>query len=203
MRQAGLTAFAILLIGLGTPGVSAGEEGVKSNPVMAAKAAREAMKKAAVPGPHHARLARMAGAWKAVTRDSSGPGKPRVSVGTAKMSMILGGRFLVHEFKGISNGKSFEGMGVSGYDNIRQKYVDIWMDDMMTSITSMEGEWNEDTRTLESVGEALMPNGQRVKMRSLSRDVSDDEVFFEMFVTGPKGKEKKVFEITYTRIISQ
>jgi len=167
------------------------------------KAAQDAMRKAAKPGPEHAILARMAGTWKAVTRDFAAPGKPRVSEGTATMTMILGGRFLMHEFSGTSHGKPFEGMGISGYDNVKQKYVDIWMDDMMTSISVMEGTYDPKTRIGVSQGDVQVPGGGTVKMRGVSKEVSDDERFFEMFVTGPKGKEKKVFEITYTRVTSQ
>jgi len=192
---------AIVLAAAGVSHVGAQEaSGGKKGLMKDVNAAKEAVKRASTPGPEHERMKKMVGSWKVVTREFMGPGKPKVSEARAENTMILDGRFLRQEFHGVGDNADFEGLGISGFDRVREKYVDVWMDSKMTTISSLEGTWDPETKTLTSTGKMPSPAGGAYDLRSVTTERNDDEIFFEMYVKGDKDKEKKVMEMTYTRI---
>ena len=172
-----------------------------------AKAAQEAMQQAmmeqwmklAQPGPRHERFKKLVGTWKTRTKYWDKPAaEPAITYGSATIRLLLDGRYVQETFRGEYMGKPFEGFGITGYDNFKGKYVMVWMDNMSTSILHMDGDYDEATKTMTAVGHMDTPMGQ-VKMRGVSREVSDNETIFEMHVPGMDGKEFKHMEITYTR----
>src|SRR5438552_2980059 len=60
------------------------------------------MMKAIAPGPEHDKLKEMAGNWDCAVKffPPEAPGTVQESAGTAKMEMILGGRYIVQKFEG-------------------------------------------------------------------------------------------------------
>jgi hypothetical protein len=96
---------------------------------------QEAMMKAMTPGEHHQHLARFAGKFEASVKMWMAPGGPaQDSKGTSESTMILGGRYLQDLVKSDIAGMPFEGMGITGYDNISQQYCFAWVDNMGTGI---------------------------------------------------------------------
>jgi hypothetical protein len=88
---------------------------------MDTQAMMELYQKLGTPGLQHRLLAGMAGTWTTKTNACMGPGKPPVeSAGTSEQKMIFGGRFLQQEFTGEMMGGTFNGTGVTGYDNYSQ-----------------------------------------------------------------------------------
>jgi hypothetical protein len=159
----------------------------------------EAYLKAATPGPEHARLAKMAGKWKAEVQFWHGEGEPQTSYGTAEFKPILGGRYIEETFNGEAEGQPFEGRGVTGYDNIKKKYIAGWIDSMSTSIMTLEGDWNEAQKAIVSHGESTDPFGAKWKIRSVCREDGANKRVYEMYKTGTDGKEIKCLQVTYTR----
>jgi len=90
------------------------------------------MQEFATPGPAHKALDALAGEWNVEARYSmGGPGTPpTTSKGVAVTRWILGGRYLQEEFSGEMMGRPFKGIGVTGYDNFKKKYISTWVDDM-------------------------------------------------------------------------
>ncbi|MFQ5876387.1 MAG: DUF1579 domain-containing protein [Acidobacteriota bacterium] len=161
-----------------------------------------AFAKYAQPGEHHAHLAKLAGTWDAVVKNwTGGPdAEPTVSRGTAVQKLALGGRFLQTTFTGEYMGQKFEGIGISGYDNLKRKHTDIWIDSMGTFMYPSEGTCEEDGKVLRMSGSYINPaTGSEETMRSITRIISDDKYVVEMFATTPDGKEFKNLEIVYTR----
>jgi hypothetical protein len=141
----------------------------------------------------------MVGRWKAECKSFWGsPDEPKVFHGTAEFTMLLGGRYLLQQFKGEFEGKPFEGMGVHGYDKAKKKSVSGWIDNMSTGIMVSEGEYNEATSTLTETGESDTPVG-KFKSRSTYHVVDDDTVVLTMYMTMPGAPETKAMEITYKR----
>lgn len=60
------------------------------------------------------------------------------------MKMILGGRFLQQEVNGEMMGMPMNGIGITGYDNLKKKYVGFWIDNMGTGMYTMEGEMDKE-----------------------------------------------------------
>jgi hypothetical protein len=151
------------------------------------------------PGPEHARFKDAVGTWRTEMKMYMGPGEPSVSTGTSEMELIFGGRYLVEHFKCSMMEKPFEGMALVGFDNLKKKYVSIWLDNMSTGFIQMEGTYDEATKTTTSYGECDDPFMGRQKMKSVMRELSKDKHVFEMYQIGPDGKETKTMEIIYTR----
>ena len=156
--------------------------------------------KLATPGDPHKLLAGMTGSWNTRTRTWMEPGAPPMeSSGTCEQRMLLGGRYLQQEFTGDMMGTIFNGIGITGYDNNKKKYVSTWMDSMSTGIFFFEGTAGPDDRTIIQTCLYDDPIKGAVKWRSVTKIVDDDTHVFEMFVTDKSDKEEKMMEITYTR----
>jgi hypothetical protein len=169
------------------------------------KEAQEAMMKAwmaaATPGAPHQHLAAMVGTWDAVVKtweDPSAP--PSESKGTSVMSMVLGGRYLVQQFRGEMMGQPYEGTGYTGYDNVQKKYIGTWMDNMSTGMMVMTGTQDPATGKVNYVGKMWdAMTGKESSTREVMTKVAPDHFVFEMFAPGMDGKEMKMMEIQYTK----
>jgi hypothetical protein len=140
------------------------------------------------------------GSWATKTSACMEPWKPPVeSAGTSEQKMILGGRFLQQEFAGEMMGGTFNGIGVTGYDNHAKKYVSTWLDSMNTTILLFEGTASADGKTITLEAGYDDPIKGPMKWRSVTRIVDDNTHVFEMFGTDKTGKEEKMMDITYTR----
>lgn len=157
---------------------------------------------AAAPGAAHAMLAKSAGHWNTTVKSWHDPnGEPMVSTGTEESEMIFGGRYLTSHFKGSMMGQPYEGMGTTGYDNGKKKYVGTWFDSMGTGIMSYEGDYDAQKKELVCHGSYIDPvMGTETKARLVTRFLSDDQHVFEFWGPAPGAdKDVKWMEITYTR----
>jgi len=183
--------------------------GVPKNPVseekeqegeMGIQAMMDVYKKVGTPGAPHKLLASLAGSWTAKVKSWCEPSEsPMESTGNSDQKMILGGRFLQHEFSGEMMGNPFTGIGFVGYDNHTKKYVSTWMDSMGTAILFFEGTASADGKTITQETRYDDPIKGPMKWRSVTRIVDDNTHVFEMYGTDKGGKEEKMMEITYTR----
>jgi hypothetical protein len=153
------------------------------------------------PGPEHKVLAKLAGTWHAEVKSWFGPGEPKESKGTMVRKMIMDGRYLQEYFQGDFLGKKFQGLGISGYDVAKKKYVMAWIDNFGTGIQTNYGTYDGEAKTFTFLGEEDSPDfGGKMKIRDVLHLISADEQRFEMFRTPlKKDKEFKVMEIKYTR----
>ncbi len=160
----------------------------------------EAMTKAATPGEPHKMLAHMAGSWDAKVTMWMMPGTdPIVSTAVAENKVIMGGRYVEQRFKGNMMGMPFEGIGYTGYDNIKKQYFGTWMDSMSTGFmvgTSTGG----DAKSMTYKGTMPDPmTGQDAPFEQKVTFIDADHSNFEMWTPGPDGKMLKMMEIAYSR----
>ncbi|MEO8192100.1 MAG: DUF1579 family protein, partial [Acidobacteriota bacterium] len=107
------------------------------------KAAMEAMMKAATPGENHKKLEAFVGTFDVKVKMWEKPGAaPQESAGTSEGKMVLGGRYVHEDFQGTFMGQPFTGMGMTGYDNVQNKFVSTWADTMSTGIMTSTGKAN-------------------------------------------------------------
>ncbi|TWT44211.1 hypothetical protein RAS1_06200 [Phycisphaerae bacterium RAS1] len=154
--------------------------------------------KAGEPGENHKLLEAFVGNWKMEVKSMMGPGEPDVTSGTSTVKPIMGGRYFVDEVKGSMMGAPFEGMGVTGYDNLQKKFVNTWIDSASTGIFMSIGDYDAKSKEFTYRGDLVMPGGQKMKIRMVIRIVDKDKHVFEWHQTEPEG-EKKTMEIVYTR----
>lgn len=154
------------------------------------------------PGDQHKRLEPFAGSWNYTAKMWMKPGdKPMDMKGTAQNDWILGGRFLKMTARGEMNGQPFEGLGYTGFDNVRGEYQSTWMDNMMTGIMKVTGNYDSATKTIKQSGTFGCPmTGEKdLWTRSEWKAVSNDKNLYSAYSKDENGKEFKSMEITYTR----
>jgi hypothetical protein len=150
-------------------------------------------------GPEHEVLKSDVGTWDA-TVESYMPGAPTpmTSKGTETNS-LLGGLWLVTDFKAEMMGTPFQGHGVTGYDPNKKKYVGTWVDTMSSGLLLSESSWDAATKTMTGTTEGPDMSGQVQKMKSVVTYKDPDTRVFTMSGTGPDGKDVKFMTITYKR----
>lgn len=154
---------------------------------------------AGTPGAAHKALEPLVGNWTAEVKSWMTPGAPpTVSQATAKSTWVMNGRFVQQEFTGDFMGKSFRGVGLTGYDNMKKKYSNVWIDDMHTSMFTSEGEGENNVITLEGKYDCPITDRKDLPMKQVLLIVSQDKHVFEMH-DPTKGSDSKTMEITYTR----
>ena len=164
----------------------------------------ETMKKAEArssPSAAHKTLDPLVGDWNAEVKMWMAPdAPPTVSKGTAKTTWAMKGRFVKQEFDGEFMGKPFHGTGFTGYDNTKEKYNSVWVDDMSTTMVTSEGDATEGGKVITLGGSyACAMTGEKEKpSKQVYRIISRDKHIFEMH-DPRQGDKSKVMEITYTR----
>lgn len=119
-----------------------------------AAAQQDAGPPAVKPGPEHKRFERLVGTWDATTTMHGMPSSKGVET-----SRLMGGLWLVSEFKSEMAGAPFEGHAMYGYDPDKKKYVGVWVDTQSTSFQLSEGTLSADGNTLTMTGEMKNPMG--------------------------------------------
>lgn len=119
-----------------------------------ASAEQDGAPPAVKPGSEQKVLERMVGTWDATTTMHGTP--PSKGVETSRM---LGGLWLVSEFRSEMGGQPFEGHAMYGYDPDKKKYVGVWVDTQSTSFQLSEGTLSADGNTLTLSGEMKNPMG--------------------------------------------
>jgi hypothetical protein len=193
----GLGVVAVLLVAAAMP--VAAQQDQKMSPEE--QAAWEAWMKYAAPGPQHKLLEPFVGSWNVATTMWSVPGAPPMtSTGTSEVAWVLGGRYIQEKVKGEMMGQPFEGMGCTGYDNFKKRFVGTWMDTMGTMMLTSTGEADSTGKvfTYSSTMDDVV-SGKPMTVREVVRVVDHDKHVFEMYGPDPSGKEFKTLEMVYTR----
>ena len=163
----------------------------------------DAVKAANTPGINHEFLAKFVGTWQGKNSMwMSADSQPTNSDCTTTITSIMGGRFIKIDSKGETPGMGpFEGGGVYGYDNVLQKFVSGWVDNMSTGLLTGTGELAPDGKTLTWTSTMTCPIQKKpVAVRQVDTLVSADNLTLDMYTADPKtGKEFKMLHIDYTR----
>lgn len=116
----------------------------------------EMMKTVGEPGPHHQHLNEFVGEWKTTMRMwIAGPNGPATeSHGESNVKSIFGGRFIMEEHRadvmmpdetGQIKKHQFHGIGLTGYDNVKNLYTSVWIDSMSTQMITSTGARHPET----------------------------------------------------------
>ena len=154
------------------------------------------------PGEPHKIFAKMDGEWTGDMKMWMSPdAQPITSTGSATFKTIMGGRYQQGIHKGDMMGQPFEGHSTTAYDNAKKVYISSWIDNMGTGLMTMEGTWDEATKTITYKGKMVCPaNGQECEMREVYKIIDDNTHYMEMYGPDLKtGKEYKNMEMTMKR----
>lgn len=169
-------------------------------------ASDEMMKKAqelSKPNENHRLLASLEGKWTHTLLWWNEPNtEPKESEGTNTNTMIMDGRFLKQDVSGESMGAPFQGMGMTGYDNVRKEFVSTWLDSRNTGIMTASGSFDAKKKIIHEniIGSCPMTGDRERKVRAEWKFMDNDHYTYAMFEKAPDGKEFKAVEIRYTRV---
>jgi Protein of unknown function (DUF1579) len=145
-----------------------------------------------------------AGVWDAEITMTVPDAEGKITKTTSKgeeTNRLLGGKWLISDFKGEFFGQSFEGHGTNGFDEKKKKYVGTWVDSMSNHIDLLEGSYDEKTKTLTLNADSENPaDGKPMKMR-LETHFNDDgsRVFSEFVKVDGQSDFAKFMEVKYTK----
>ena len=199
-----VTVFSCLLaLSVGAAQAKEHEQAAAVDP--AQQAAMEAMKKLGSPGEGHKALEPLAGNWNYTLEWRMAPdASAQAMTGTAVNTWVFGGRFLRQEVTGspMAEGEPpFEGMGLLGYDNMRQEYQSVWLDNMMTGMMRGVAQYDPAAKTLAEQGTFSCPmTGEKERWyRTEWKIVDADHAVYSSYSKDPQGNEFKSMEIQYAR----
>lgn len=156
---------------------------------------------AATPGEAHKKLEPFVGSFTVKTKMWMDPSKPpEETAGTSENKWVLGGRFIEQRVEGTAMGQPFSGIGLTGYDNYKKKYVGSWTDSMGTMIMTSTGTADASGKKFtfwSTMDDVVMK--KTMKIKSQASIVDDDHHTYEMWGPGPDGKMFKTLEVQYTR----
>jgi hypothetical protein len=155
----------------------------------------------AQPTPQHELLKKDVGTWDATMRMWFTPNaEPLVSNGIENNKLLDGGLWLISHYEGKIADTRFVGCGTVGFDPVKQKYVGTWIDNVTSSLSVMEGDYDQATNTLTMISRRRDPHtGQSQTTKSTLQYVDNDTRIFEFLVPDADGKYWKMLEIKYVR----
>jgi hypothetical protein len=157
--------------------------------------------KASTPGVEHKVLESFVGHWTSHTRMQMELNRPvEESDGTAEGRMVLGSRFVHVVHKGTMMGQPFEGLMLTGYDNIAKKFVASWADNQSTAIVRYDGTYDKNSKKLMMGSRFMDPmTWKPATTRSVTTFVSPTSWTYEEFAPGPYGKERVLMTVVFTK----
>jgi hypothetical protein len=159
------------------------------------------MMKAGTPGDAHKKLDGLVGTWDTKVQFWMMPGTdPMMSGGMSTNQWVMGGRYLEQRYKGDMAGMAFEGVGYTGYDNVKKQYWGTWMDNMSTGVMTSTGSVSADGKSWDFSATMSDPmTGKDSTSKEKVTVIDADHHTMEMWAAGPDGKMFKNMEINYSR----
>jgi|HubBroStandDraft_6_1064221.scaffolds.fasta_scaffold00125_38 hypothetical protein len=174
------------------PRAAAGQEKAAGHGDAAAPAASPSK-----PGVEQAELAKMAGEYARVIKfvGPQAEGIPHFA-GTAKISVVLGGRFLLEESSDVVMGQKVDALRLYGYNNSTKQYEMARTYTMSTAITMMTGTSSDGGTTIEFNGGI---DGGKTPLHAHYVKVDEDHFTVTMSTAGADGKDAPFQETDYAR----
>jgi len=184
--------------------VAAAAQAADSKPPAMSKeqqAMMAAMEKAGEVRPEHKQLDYFVGDWNATTSMFMDPkAPPQKTEGKSHSETIMGGRYVRMKYEGSFEGQSFTGEGYLGFDNIKNKFFNTWIDSMSTSFWLAYGTYDAAAKSYTFHGEMAdySKTGANMKVRQVVHIVDPTHYTFEWYEMHG-GKEAKTLQIDYTK----
>lgn len=158
---------------------------------------------AGMPGKMHEHLTNSVGVWHGMETMWMAPDtEPVKTECTSTITALMDGRYSKCEMAGDMPGMGpFNGMGITGYDNVSQKFVGTWIDNHSTGIMQGTGELSADGKTMTWNYTYNCPMTKKPAiMRQVETMTGAKTMTMEMFANDPKsGKEFKMLRIEFTK----
>jgi hypothetical protein len=139
------------------------------------------------PQKEHEFLKQFVGTWDSTLQFRMSPEMDWTASKGTETNRMLGGFWIVSENKGEMMGMPFQGLGTTGYDPYKKKYVSTWVDSFGPCLSVGEGTLaGEKLTTLVS---GTDETGKPMKMTMVQEFKDKDTMAWSMTTTGKDGKE--------------
>ena len=197
-KWVGAAAALALLLGVLCQAARAEEPKAPPGPEALLKALAEAGK----PGPEHKKLEPFVGQWTFTARLWTDPNDaPAEMKGTIERKWIMDGRFVQESARGVcaKSGKTFEGLGLLGYDAGQKKFTCVKACGLSGTISSGPVTCDSSGTRFECVKEECCPlTGQKIKARDEVVIENNDRIVISFYMT-INDREVKVGELVSIR----
>lgn len=152
-------------------------------------------------GPH-ALLGALVGGWAGLTRTWFRPGElADESETVGSFEAVLGGRFLVHEYRGAMMGEALEGRATLGFDMSQDRFVCAWVDSFHTGTGLMLSDGKRGvTDTISVLGTYDAGDGSGWGWRTTFAQPTADELVVAHCNLPPGVEEYLAVETRYRRV---
>ena len=176
--------------------------------------AEQQWKKFNTPSESHKKLKGYVGEWDVEMKIwMNGDGEPTISRGEMDSELIFGGRFLRTDVRAMTKIEiqgtvvelPFKGLGITGYDTLRKKYVAVWIDNFTNSISFSEGQHDKSGKVFTFFGKQddWMDGVFDKPYKIVDRFETDDKCISEMYDLTASPGEGKFLELVATRKSTQ
>jgi hypothetical protein len=197
-KLVGTATASALLLGALFPVARAAEPKTPPSPEALLKALAEAGK----PGPEHKKLEPFIGQWTFTMKLRTDPSQaPAEMKGTIERKWIMDGRFVQETARAecATSGKTFEGLGLLGYDAGQKKFTFVKACGLCGTIFSGPATCDASGTRFECVREECCPlSGQKIKARDEVVIENNNRIVVNLFKT-INDREVKVGEMVSIR----
>ena len=197
-KWVGAAAALALLLGVWSTVTPGGEPKTPPSPDALLKALAEAGK----PGAEHKKLEPFVGQWTFTLKLWTDPNQPPAELkGTIERKWIMDGRFVQETARGTcaKTGKTFEGMGLVGYDAGQKKFTVAKLCSLSGTISSGLVTCDSSGTRFECVKEECCPlTAQKIKGRDEIVIDGNDRIVVNVFKTFGE-REVKIGELVSVR----
>jgi hypothetical protein len=183
LRLLGAAAALALLLGVLMHATQADEPTTPPSPDALLKALAEAGK----PGAEHKKLEPFVGQWTFTMKLWTDPSQsPAELKGTVERKWIMDGRFIQETARGTcaKTGKTFEGLGLLGYDAAQKKFTGVRACGLTGTLSSGRIACDASGTRFECVKEECCPlTGQKIKARDEVVIESNDRIVTNFYKT--------------------
>jgi hypothetical protein len=162
----------------------------------------KALAEAGQPGPEHKKLQPFVGDWTFTLRLWTDPSQsPAELKGPIERKWIMDGRFVQETVKGecAKTGKTFEGLGLWGYDKAQKKFTSVKACGLCGTISSGLNTCNASGNKFECTTEECCPvSGEKITGRDEVIIESNDKIVTNVY-KNVNGKEVKAIQIVSIR----
>jgi hypothetical protein len=150
----------------------------------------------------HRQLQSLIGNWEGTTKTWFEPDVlADESAMKGSIKAILGGAFLLHEYKGSLDGKPFDGIAIYGFDIPNNTFQSAWIDSFHMGTGIMLSNGSPTANGFSVLGTYSVPEYPAPWNWRTTAELTDpDTLVITAYNISPEGQEDKATETIYKRV---